>query len=76
MKILKFLKYPLSLKILVVRVFFLALYYSGFSNNSMAFLTKVDNIRSISNKKRLLAKEKMHSRNLDEVKNNYLLGKL
>ena len=27
MKILKFLKYPLSLKILVVRVFFLALYY-------------------------------------------------
>ena len=57
-------------------IHFLALYYSGFSNNSMAFLTKVDNIRSISNKKRLLAKEKMHSRNLDEVKNNYLLGKL
>ena len=27
MKILKFLKYPFNLKILVVRVFFLALYY-------------------------------------------------
>ena len=66
-------RYP---ELTVQDIHFLALYYSGFSNNSMAFLTKVDNIRSVSNKKRLLAKEKMHSRNLDEVKNNYLLGKL